>query len=54
MKKLGKSNLKLKLHRETLQALEIGKLDQVHGGTLAVTNCAICNTDNTARNTCLC
>ena len=52
MKKLVKKNLKLS--RETLLALEVGNLEQVHGGSIALTNCIKCDLGTGGRNTCLC
>ena len=52
MKKLTKKNLKLS--RETLLALEVGELDQVHGGSRLMTNCATCDIGTGGHATCLC
>jgi len=52
VKKLTKKNLKLS--RETLLALEVGELDQVHGGSRLMTNCATCDIGTGGRATCLC
>jgi len=52
VKKLVKKNLKLS--RETLLALEVGHLEQVHGGSIALSNCIVCGGGTGGRNTCLC
>jgi hypothetical protein len=52
VKKLVKKNLKLS--RETLLALEVGHLEQVHGGTIAMSNCLACGGGTGGHNTCLC
>jgi hypothetical protein len=52
VKKLTKKNLKLS--RETLHALEVGELDQVHGGSRLMTNCATCDLGTGGHFTCLC
>ncbi len=52
MKKLVKKNLKLS--RETLLALEVGHLEEVHGGSIALSNCLACDGGTGGRHTCLC
>jgi hypothetical protein len=52
VKKLAKKSLKLS--RETLLALEVGHLEQVQGGSIALTNCLRCDGGTGGRNTCLC
>jgi hypothetical protein len=52
VKKLVKKNLKLS--RETLLALEVGHLEEVHGGSIALSNCLACGGGTGGRNTCLC
>ena len=54
-KELKKTGLKLKLHRETLQALEQGQLADIAGGFVsALTNCPVCRTNGPTRCTQLC